>query len=78
MTPLFSHLRAWGVSQNIGKAVELFQKAAEHGYDVAQYNLGVCCRSGEGVDLDIDRMIHLYKLAADQGIADRLARSKIY
>ena len=38
-----------GVSVDKQKAVELWQKAAELGHDMAQYNLGNCYNDGDGV-----------------------------
>ncbi len=46
------------------KAVELYQKAADQGYDVALNNLAQCYETGIGVAADRQRAIELYRAAA--------------
>jgi TPR repeat protein len=41
-----------GVNVDKAKAVQLYGRAAEQGYALAQYNLGACYARGEGVDVD--------------------------
>ncbi|GBC22494.2 kinase-like domain-containing protein [Rhizophagus irregularis DAOM 181602=DAOM 197198] len=41
--------------------------AANLGHDVAQYNLGNMYKNGDGIAKDIDKAIHWYKKAAEQG-----------
>jgi TPR repeat protein len=56
-----------GVSKDLGKAAELFQKAADQGFADAQYDLGVLYEMGQGVPKDFGKAAELYKKAADQG-----------
>ena len=53
--------------KDLGKAAELFQKAADQGYPNAQYELGVSYRDGEGVPKDLGKAAELFKKAVDQG-----------
>lgn len=56
------------VDRDIGKAIELYKKAAAQGYGRAQYALAVCYEyGGEGIDRDIGKAIEFYKKATDQG-----------
>ena len=58
-----------GVPKDSVKAVEWFRKAAEQGYDLAQYNLGVMYANGEGVPYDPVKAVEWYRKAAKQGEA---------
>src|SRR5262249_26239434 len=58
-----------GVRKDLGKAAELYQKAADQGYPPAQYNLGLLYEHGEGVPKDLGKARELYQKAADQGYA---------
>ena len=51
-------------------AVAHFTTAAEQGDAVAQNMLGLCCQSGQGVDLDYTQAANWYRRAADQDYAD--------
>ncbi len=62
-----SYASGEGVPKDLGKAAELFQKAADQGDLKAQYNLGVCYASGEGVPKDLGKAAELFQKAADQG-----------
>ena len=59
-----------GKPQDYGMAVKYFRLAADQGYAMAQYNLGVCYKRGEGVPQDYAQAVKYYRLAADQGYAD--------
>jgi TPR repeat protein len=52
----------WGVVADFGKALELYQKAAEGGYYRALYNMGVCHENGEGVPQDSAKVPTLHIL----------------
>ena len=39
--------------KDLGKAVQLYQKAADQGNDIAQYNLGLLYENGKGVPKDL-------------------------
>lgn len=59
-----------GVPNDLGKAAELFQKAADQGFAYAQYNLGVAYENGLGVPKDPGKVAQLFQKATDQGLAD--------
>lgn len=52
------------------KGVECYRKAAEQGYDKAQYRLANCYFEGNGVSKDKKTAKMWYKKAADQGLAE--------
>jgi uncharacterized protein len=58
-----------GVSNDLGKAAELYQKAADQGNAMAQFNLGWLYQNGLGVTKDLGKAAELYQKAADQGNA---------
>lgn len=55
---------------NPKKAVEWYTKAAEQGLRIAQCNLGVCYKNGNGVEKNLEEAIKWYTKAADQGYAE--------
>ena len=59
-----------GVSQDYIVAAEWYRKAAEQGYDTAQFNLGNMYSWGKGVPQDYAEAIKWYRKAAEQGFAD--------
>jgi hypothetical protein len=59
-----------GVPRDLGKAAELFQKAAEQGNADSQNNLGRLYYNGEGVPRDLGKAAELFQKAAEQGNAD--------
>ena len=59
-----------GVTKNQAEAVELYRKAAEQGYAVAQDNLGNCLYSGRGCAEDKAEAFKWYKKAAEQNVAN--------
>ena len=61
------YARGEGVPKDLGKAAELFRKAADQGNADAQDNLGMLYENGRGVPKDLDKAAELYKKAADQG-----------
>ncbi len=58
-----------GVPQNYSLAAQWFQKAADHGYAKAQYNLANLYYSGQGVKQDYGLAAHWFEKAAAQQIA---------
>jgi TPR repeat protein len=58
------------VPEDLDKATELYQKAADRGNAGAQFNLGLLYEKGEGVPKDLGRAAELYQKAADQGNAN--------
>lgn len=59
-----------GVPVDYGAARKWFTKAAERGYALAQYNLGVMYHEGNGVTVDYEEARKWYVKAAEQGLAD--------
>lgn len=50
-----------------GRAVSIWQRAADRGSGEAAYRLGVARRSGLGIEKDIDRAVHWFRIAVDRG-----------
>ena len=49
------------------KAIFWFAKSAEQENAMAQYNLGVMYKNGQGVKQDYEKAVYWYKKAAEQG-----------
>ena len=70
------YIRGWcyangrGVSQNDEKAVEWYQKAAEQGHAIAQYDLSWMYQYGRGVSQNASEAVKWCRRAAEQGYAD--------
>jgi TPR repeat protein len=47
----------------------MWRKAAKKGDSDAEFNLGVCYSSGEGVPKDVEEAVNCYRKAAEQGYA---------
>jgi len=47
------YLHGEGVSEDAAEAAKWCRKAADQGYTIAQYNLGLMYEAGEGVQQDI-------------------------
>ena len=58
-----------GLARDLGKAAELYQKAALQGDSIAQFALGVYYLQGTGVAKDPKKAVALFRQAADQGNA---------
>ena len=56
-----------GTKKNYHKAFSYFQKAAENGNKIAQYNLGDCFKNGKGVEKNERRAFELFEKSAEQG-----------
>ena len=63
-----------GVPKDVGKAIQLYQKAADHGYARAQAKLGFLYWNGRGVLKDETKAFELFQKAADQGYAPAQTR----
>ena len=61
-----------GYPQDYTKALEVLHRAAELGYAQAYTNIGYAYNHGEGVEVDEEKAIHYYELAAIGG--DAVAR----
>lgn len=59
-----------GTAQDLAKAAELYEKAAEQGSDFAQYKLAAMYDQGEGVAKDPAKAIYWWKKAAEQDNTD--------
>ena len=57
----------YGLPQDRAKALELWHQAAELGYTVSYYNIGVAYDYGNGVGRDEKKATHYYELAAMGG-----------
>ena len=51
------------------KSAELFQKTADQGDALSQYNLGVMYENGKGVERDYKKSVELFQKSAEQGNA---------
>ena len=58
-----------GLIKDDEEAIKWYRKAAEQGFAEAQYNLGVCYGTGEGVTMDEVEAVNWYRKAADQRYA---------
>ena len=50
-------------------SAEGYRKSADEGFAGAQYNLGVCYFSGEGVETNLTESVKWFRKAAEQGLA---------
>jgi TPR repeat protein/serine/threonine protein kinase len=58
-----------GVIKDEAEAVKWYSKAAEQGFEEAQYNLGFCYANGIGISKDEAEAVKWYRKASDQGNA---------
>jgi TPR repeat protein len=58
------------VAQDLAEAVRYYALAAEQGDALAQFNLGICYKHGEGVAQNWAEAVRYFRLAAEQGVAD--------
>ena len=57
-----------GVPQNYAEAARLYHLAAEQGYALAQYNLGVMYGNGQGLPQNYQLAYMWFSLAAAKGV----------
>ena len=62
-----------GIDINKQKAVELYQRAAKLGNNIAQYNLAFMYENGKGVVKNIRKAIYWYKQSGDKDAQKRLS-----
>ena len=55
-----------GLKQDYGEALKWYRRAADKGYALAQYNLGLAYEHGHGVTADAQKAIKFYLLADEQ------------
>ena len=63
----YCYCKGIGINIDKQKAVELYQKAANLGDEVAQYNLALMYKNGVGIEKDVDKAIYWYEHSAKQG-----------
>jgi uncharacterized protein len=51
---------------NQSKAISLWNLAADQGFASAQFYLGCCYLNGEGVEVDLQKAVIFFRMAADQ------------
>lgn len=56
-----------GTPQDMPRAAEWFERAANGGHTGACFRLGCCCKNGEGLERDYFRAAKLFKSCADEG-----------
>ena len=56
-----------GVEQSYEKAVYWWQKSAEQGNSMAQYNLGMCYANGDGVEQSNEKAAYWFRKACENG-----------
>ena len=61
--------KGWGVMQDLPKAAQWYQRAADQGDTDAKVNLGLMYAAGSGVKKDFGKAARLYREAADAGAA---------
>ena len=59
-----------GVAKDYAAAANLYRKAAEQGYAIAQYKLGYCCEKGIGTEKNDKEAVNWYRKAADQEVVE--------
>ena len=63
-----------GVEKNLQTSARWYQKAAEMGFKVAQFNLGLCYQKGEGIQKNMGEAIKWFRKSAEQGYPDAEAK----
>ena len=58
-----------GLKQDYAEALKWYRRAAEKGFAMAQYNLGLAYEQGRGVPVDERQAFKYYLQAAEQGLA---------
>jgi TPR repeat protein len=59
--------------ENLQKAAEMLEQAADQGHAGAQYLLGTCLQEGRGIAQDLEAAAKYFRLAAEQGDGDACA-----
>jgi len=60
------YLSEGGFETDLVEAVRWFELAASQGNARAQFNLGFCCSTGQGMERDLQRAVGLFRLASEQ------------
>ena len=60
----------YGLKEDVTRAVELYERAAELGGKGAHYNLGILYANGEGVERDTSKAFRHYEAAAICGVVN--------
>lgn len=62
----------WGTQQNLGKAIEMFTKGAQHNSSACHYYLALAYERGKGVPQNDQLAIHHHRIAAELGDSDSM------
>jgi len=65
----------YGFTQDYTKALELLKRAAELGHAEAYLSIGCCYHTGQGIEVDMEKAIYYWELAAMKG--DETARHNL-
>ena len=57
----------WRLSKDLNKALELHNQAAELGHPDAHFSMGIAYHGGYGIEKDMSKAVHHYKLASIGG-----------
>ena len=63
------NIREKEVEPEMSDEVKMYLRGAEQGIAMAQYNLGVCYETADGVEQDLQKAAYWYTKAAEQGYA---------
>lgn len=67
-----------GVEQDDTEAVRWYAKAAEQGYGLAIYKLGLCYEDGRGVEKDHGKARRLYEIAAQKNVRAAIKKLELF
>jgi TPR repeat protein len=56
-----------GIPLNLREAINLYRLSAKKNYPPAQYQLGICCYEGKGIERSIPKAIEWLNKAKDRG-----------
>jgi len=66
----YYHKGMYSLPQDYEKALELWHKAAELGHSRAYYCIGIAYSIGIGVEVDMEKALHYFELAAMGGVVE--------
>ncbi len=69
------HLHGLGVRKDTGRALELYERAANNGHGEAQYNLGLLLTQGRVTEADPARALGFFEAAAGQGHMEAMVQA---
>ena len=74
----YMYNKGLGVEKNWQTGAQWYEKAAEMGFRVAQYNVGVAYEKGHGVQKNIPKALKWFSKSAEQGYAKAEAKMGYY